>query len=334
MIGKSRSGRRMTSRTASCCAVVVAVTAIGIAPARAAATPGAPKITSAVAIEQGTTLTFTKPVSDGGARILDYRVTCSSSDGGTTVKRTAAKSPISIAGMSVKRHYTCVVAARNATGVGSPSKPSATIVPKPQNNQQLPDAPAEVDVRADVESVFVTYTKPIYGTLIGRLFINRYRAKCSSSDGGVTHREERSWTIPGIEVQHLTPGKTYHCIVAARNSNGWSAYSALSDAVVPLGAAVKPGAPKITSAIAIVGGIRLGLRAPISNGGAPILGYRIGCTSTNGGGTVVRNLPPRPTYKMVGLSAGKNYTCRLAARNAVGVGPFSAPSPTVVPLAA
>ena len=125
MVGKAMSRRRV----ACCLGIVAASATIGGVPAGAAAVPGAPKITSAVAAKQGATLIFTRPASDGGSRILDYRVTCTSADGGATVRRTTAKSPIAIGGMAVKKHYTCVVAARNAAGVGAASRPSGTIVP-------------------------------------------------------------------------------------------------------------------------------------------------------------------------------------------------------------
>jgi Fibronectin type III domain len=174
-------------------------------------------MSSAVAVKQGVTLAFRSPTTDGGA----------------TVKRTAAKSPISIAGMSVKRHYTCVVAARNSVGVGPASKPSSTIVPLAQDEHQLPGAPATVHVRADVGSIYVTYARVPSAPTGQRLFVKRYRAKCASSNGGVSHREERSWTRPGIEVKHLTAAKTYRCTVSARNSNGWGPFSAPSDPVVP-----------------------------------------------------------------------------------------------------
>jgi large repetitive protein len=332
MIGKLIS-RRTRIRAAWCCTVVAAAVAIGIAPAGAAAVPGAPTVTSAVAAKQGATLTFSRPASDGGARILDYRVTCTSSDGGATVKRTTAKSPIAITGMAVKRHYTCVVAARNSAGVGPASKPSTTVVPLPQDEQQVPVAPAQVFVRADVESIFVDYSRPPYDPHRTRLTINRYRAKCSSSNGGVTHREERSWTKPGIPVQHVTAGRTYRCIASARNSNGWGPYSAPSDPVVPRFQPGAPGAPKITSASAIVRGITVAFVPPTRDGGSPVLDYRIRCTSSNGGVTAERSLLRHSPYSVVGLSVGKTYTCALAARNKAGVGAFSAPSHPAVPLA-
>ena len=317
-------------------ATVVATTtttAIGAAPAAAATRPGTPKITSAVAIEQGVTLTFTKP-SDGGTRITSYVVRCTSTDGGLAVKAFPLASPATITGMAAKKHYTCVVSAFNSVGAGPASKPSATFVPKVQDSKRLPVAPTVLGVKAEVETIFVTYSKPPYDPHLGRLFVNRYRAKCSSPNGGVTRREERSWTIPGIEVQHLTAGKTYRCIVSARNSNGWGAYSKPSDPVVPLFPAGPPSAPKITAATAIVRGIRIAFTPPASDGGSPIIDYRAKCTSTNGGTAADHSVPRHSPYDFVGLSVGKKYTCTLAAHNKSGVGAFSAPSATVVPLSA
>jgi Fibronectin type III domain len=64
-----------------------------------------------------------------------------------------------------------------------------------------------------------------------------------------------------------------------------------------------------------------------------VLDYRLKCTSANGGAAVERTVPRHSPYSAVGLSVGKTYTCTLAARNKIGVSPYSAPSQPAVPLA-
>ncbi len=116
---------------------VAARNSVGVGPESApsdsvrvkATTPGPPTITAATAGVRSVKVTFVKPADDGGARIGNYRVRCTSSNGGTTGATTAAKSPIVVTALSPGRTYTCKVAARNKLGLGTPSAPSGAVVP-------------------------------------------------------------------------------------------------------------------------------------------------------------------------------------------------------------
>jgi hypothetical protein len=78
--------------------------------------------------------------------------------------------------------------------------------------------------------VKVAFTKPADN---GGAPITNYRATCSSSNGGAkgSHEGPKS----PITVSGLTAGKTYTCVVQARNKVGLGAASAASDPVVPKG---------------------------------------------------------------------------------------------------
>ena len=73
-------------------------------------------------------VTFKKPASDGGERIVSYRVTCTSSNGGVKFAENGTKSPITVANLSASKTYTCTVAAKNRFGFGTPSAPSNAVV--------------------------------------------------------------------------------------------------------------------------------------------------------------------------------------------------------------
>ena len=116
---------------------VAAKNSVGRGPASApsdpvlvkATTPGAPTITAVTPDVRSVTVTFTKPDDDGGARIANYRVKCTSSNGGTTGAQTVEKSPILVRGLNPGRKYTCTVAARNKLGLGTPSERSDQFKP-------------------------------------------------------------------------------------------------------------------------------------------------------------------------------------------------------------
>jgi hypothetical protein len=87
--------------------------------------PGVPTIGTAKPGNAQTTVTFTAPVSDGGAPITSYTVT--SSPGGFT--GTGASSPITVTGLTNGTVYTFTVTATNGAGTGPASSPSSSIVP-------------------------------------------------------------------------------------------------------------------------------------------------------------------------------------------------------------
>jgi hypothetical protein len=90
--------------------------------------PSPPTITSVTTSAYGASVAFTKPANDGGAAILNYRVTCTSNNGGITNSHQAFNSPISVTGLSPTKTYTCTVAAINQTGIGPASAPSHPFV--------------------------------------------------------------------------------------------------------------------------------------------------------------------------------------------------------------
>jgi len=187
----------------------------------------------------------------------------------------------------------------------------------------VPGAPTITSITAGHRSVKVAFTKPADN---GGAGVTSYRVKCTSSNGGVTRSHEG--TRSPIYVAGLTAEKTYTCTLRARNKVGLGPASAPSDSVVVLPSA--PGAPTINSVSAGKGSVKITFTKPADNGGAKIVDYRAKCTSSNGGVKGARGTSKSPVV-VSGLTAGKTYTCTVAARNKVGFGPASAPSDPVVP---
>jgi large repetitive protein len=221
---ETHSRFRRPGRMLVACGVAAAGLALTSLPAGAASVPGSPTITGVKVGIRSAQVSFTAPASNGGAKINNYRLRCTSSNGGAFRSLTGTKSPIQVTGLTAGKSYTCTVAARNIVGYGTPSAPSDPFVPLAAK----PGAPTITSVTAGVRSVKVAFTKPADD---GGAPITNYRATCTSSNGGAkgSHEGPKS----PITVSGLTAGKTYTCVVQARNKVGLGAASAPSDPVVP-----------------------------------------------------------------------------------------------------
>ena len=321
-MGRLGSPARPKHWKALVCGLAIVGVALGgsVAGAVSPTVPGAPTITSATAGDHAIRVAFTKPASDGGSPIFDYKATCASSDGGTTRSESQFRSSIQVDNLTAGKTYTCTVMARNRVGFGPPSPPSAAVVVLPI----LPGAPTITSVTAGDRSIRVAFTKPVSN---GGSPIFNYKATCASSNGGSTRSESQFRS--SIRVDGLTAGKTYTCTVAARNRVGYGPASAPSAAVVVL--PIPPGAPTITSATAGVRNISVAFTAPAPNGGASPNDYKATCSSSDGGVTRSNDRHVSPVV-VGGLTVGKTYTCTVLAHNNAGFGPPSAPSAPVVVL--
>jgi hypothetical protein len=98
-----------------------------------------------------------------------------------------------------------------------------------------------------------------------------------------------------------------------------------------------PGAPNLTTAIALAGGAALSFTMPSSNGGSAITSINATCTAagqTNRTGTIAVPASPAaaPTsVNVTGMASGISYSCTLTATNSVGTSPASN-ALTVTPL--
>ena len=92
-------------------------------------TPGPPQVTSVTAADHGIVVAFAKPANDGGVRVSQYRVVCTSNNGGVSGSHQGFKSPIAVAGLSPGKTYKCTVSAINLVSTGPASTPSTTVIP-------------------------------------------------------------------------------------------------------------------------------------------------------------------------------------------------------------
>ena len=321
-MGKSSSRARPRGWTAWLCGVVIVGAALaGVAGGASAtnkglAVPGAPTVTAVSAGVRSVSIAFTKPASDGGARISNYRGVCQSSNGGITGTHQGFSSPLTVTGLTAGKTYTCTVYAINKVSIGPASKPSAPVVTLPT----VPAAPTITKLTPGFHNVSVSF-KP---NANNGAPITNYRVTCRDDDGWRSHQ---SFSSP-ITIGCVNGAETYTCTVAAENRIGWGPSSSTSAEAISL--PVTPGAPTIASVTAGIRSIAVAVNKPTNDGGVRITGYRVTCTSSNGGASGTHQAFTS-TITVSGLSGGATYTCTARAINRVSVGPPSPPSAAVVP---
>jgi fibro-slime domain-containing protein/RHS repeat-associated protein len=298
---------------------VTATNRVGTGPASApsnavtaATTPGAPTAVTAVDGNASATVTWTPPAATGFSPISSYTVT--SSPGGFTTTVNGATTSAVLSGLANGTQYTFTVRATNAVGSGPFSAPSNPVTPA-----TVPGAPTAVTAAvAGDASVRVTWTPPASN---GGAPITGYTV--TSTPGGLTASADGATTaatVPGLIV-----GTTYTFRVTATNRKGTGAASAPSNAVTAAGA---PGAPTNVTAVDGNASATVTWTPPASNGSSPITGYEVvsspgGISVSVGAGVTTATVP--------GLQNGTAYTFSVRAVNAIGAGPFSAPSNPVTP---
>ncbi|MDT0213272.1 DUF4082 domain-containing protein [Rothia sp. ARF10] len=193
-----------------------------------------------------------------------------------------------------------------------------------------PAAPTGVNATAGDASAVVRWTAPSNGgSPITGYTVTPYVGTVAQTPVTVVGSPPATSTT----VTGLTNGTAYTFRVAATNAVGTGPSSAESAPVTPLGATV-PAAPTGVSATAGDGSAVVSWTAP-SNGGSTITAYTVtpyaGATAL--APTTVSGSPPGTTATVTGLTNGTAYTFRVAATNAVGTGPQSAPSAVVTPVA-
>jgi len=272
----------------------------------ASTVPGTPTIGTATATGQSSaSVSFTPPVSNGGATITSYTVT-SSPDG---ITATGATSPISVTGLSSGRAYTFTVYATNSVGNSTPSAASNSTV---TSTPAVPQKPTGVSATpTGTTTATVSFTAPSNS---GGSTITQYIA--TSSPGGITGTLNQAGSGT-ITVSGLTAATSYTFTVKAVNSAGQSDPSDPSISIRTNSIATVPGAPTITGAVATGQTTAdVSFSAPASNGNSPITSYTI--LSNPDSITATLSQAGGGTFNVTGLTAGRTYTFTVKATNAVG----------------
>ena len=189
----------------------------------------------------------------------------------------------------------------------------------------LPAAPTGVVASGNDGSATVVWKAPAAN---GTAPVSSYRVTAYS---GGTPVSMTTVEVPATSanVTGLVNGSAYTFTVAATNAAGTSAESAASNTITPV---TVPGVPSSVVATAGNASAEVSWSAPGSDGGTPVISYRV--TAYDGGVAVESvDVPagPATSTTVSGLANNTNYTFRVAATNSVGTGAESAASNTIVP---
>jgi titin len=256
-------------------------------------------------------LTWTAPSATGGSMITDYIVQQSTdgttwttvSDGVSTATETT------VSGLTNGTGYEFRVAAVNVVGAGPWSSAVQT------TPAGTPEPPSALLATAGAGRARLTWTAPdSNGSPLTDYIVQR------STDGATwtTIRDGVS-TATATTVSGLTNGTRYQFRVAAANGVGAGPWSSPVQAT-PV---AKPGRPSALRATAGVGRVRLTWTAAASNG-SPITDYIVQRAIGRRWITVNDGVRTAPSATVTGLTNGTSYRFRVAAKNAVGQGAWSA----------
>lgn len=280
-------------------------------PAKPAAVPNAPVLSSADPSNGQVTLSWTKP-DDGGNAITGYKV-YRGTEANTETYLDTVGDVATYTDMTVtngQTYYYQVTAVNDIGESARSNERSAT----PTAPATRPSAPTLNAPTAGDGQVTLSWSKPDDGgdAITG---YNIYRGTSSGGESLITSAIiALSYTDTG-----LTNGATYYYQVTAVNGIGESERSNERSAT-PVSGDTVPGAPILNSGTAGNGQVTLSWSAPSSDGGSSITNYLIYRGSSAGSGTLIATEGIVLTYVDTGVTNGATYYYKVSAKNGVGEG--------------
>lgn len=278
--------------------------------------PDAPGLTSVSQVNNLNALdiVYTAPADDGGPNIDNYIIQYannSSFSGYTNVNDTGGTYRIS--NLAWGQAYWVRVYAHNSIGNSGPST-----VRSGTTDSTIPSTMAAPTISAiTYNSANVGYTAPAAnGAAILDYYVRVWK------DAALTQvQSEWSPASNPQTVTGLAPNTSYWVGVYARNVNGYSNVSPVS--TFKTGVTV-PGAPTGLAISNITPVAASGSwAAPAFTGGQTITGYDVSITTTNAVGAITAS-PTASPYPITGLKPSTDYWFWVRAKNASGVGTWSA----------
>lgn len=278
--------------------------------------PGAPTGVSATSEDRRSTVTWSAPLSDGGAPVTGYSVIAGNQGLGCTWG--GGPLTCTVEGLPNGVSHPIYVVARNAVGFG-PSPPAVAVVPG-----GVPSVPMSITATAGDTEVTITWAPPTPG---GRAPVAGYTVTASPGGRTCTSLADPTWCT----VRGLTNGTSYTFTVAATNANGTGPSSAASMAVTPTDAVAfhplsparildsRPASPKVGPYATPWGPAQTREVAMTGVGGVPARARAVVANLTVTGTTAAGFLSIWPTGQLRPLASSVNWAPGQTVANAVTV---------------
>ncbi len=284
---------------------------------QSATVPDAPTGVAAAMGSGQAVVSFVAPNYNGGSPIVGYKATASSGQSAT-----GPSSPLTITGLTNGSAVNFTVVAINAVGESASSLPSQYVTPA-----SVPNAPTSVVAVSKDGSAQVSWVAP---TNNGGSSVLDYTATASSGQTATV-------AVSPTTVTGLANGNAVTFTVRARNAQGSSVSSAVSNVVTPAPPAASVNAPTSpTNAAVTVGAVSgqatLSWAVPVNVGSSAVTGYTVtrnGVDSTGASFPAVTVAASNLSYVFSKLVVGSTYTLTVSAVNAAGSSTPSTVSATI-----
>jgi len=280
-----------------------------------AGVPGVP-VGLAAKVEAGfVVLSWGAPGSDGGARVMEYRIFRQTAESGPEQIASVDPDVLSYNDTGVVAGGTYLYTVKTVNRMGSSlSSEKVTVVV-----MTVPATPGNIILKADDGKVEVTWDAPASdgGSPITSYGIERWEADLS----GLMIVSDLVANVRTFTDDTVENGRTYAYSVIATNSVG-SSEPVMSDPVTPVG---RPGTPQSLVLAERKGTVSIGWMAPASDGGSGIVLYRIYRSFENGPWVLVGVVETgMNAFTDIGPKDEGTYTYMVAAVNKLGEGPAAA----------
>ncbi|ESO03551.1 hypothetical protein HELRODRAFT_191869 [Helobdella robusta] len=257
-------------------------------------TPGKTGTPEIVDVDEGTvTLSWTKPISDGGGKVKAD-------------------------GLDPDKEYEFRVVAKNDAGLGEPSSPSKAVQPKAKPTKASPPGSVKVD-KVGPHAIDLSWTKPLHD---GGSPIKGYKIEKRTPGGDWESASDTPIFGEQATVSDLNEGETYEFRVAAITDAGTGDFSLATPPVKAEKPKHAPSSPENLQATDIhADHCKLSWLPPSDNGGADITGYVV--EKCEEGSSVWEKVPgvvSGESHVVRGLEPGKKYKFRVKAQNKLGLG--------------